>query len=98
VSLLDRFRAPAPRAPLELVLYTRTGCHLCDEMKGAIEAARLPVPYVLREVDVDSDPALAARHGLSVPVLAIDGRVAFKVRLDRERLLAKVARAASRRR
>lgn len=98
MSLLDRFRPASPREPLELVLYTRAGCHLCEVMKQEIEDARLAVPYVLREVDVDSDPALAARHGLSVPVLAIDGRVAFKARLARADLVRKVERAAVRRR
>jgi hypothetical protein len=47
----------------------------------------------LREIDVDSDPVLAARYGESVPVLAIDGRVAFKVRLTAPELLQKLERA-----
>jgi hypothetical protein len=98
VSFLERWRPAAPREPLELVLYTRAGCHLCEVMKQEIEDAHLPVPYVLREVDVDSDPALAERHGRSVPVLAIEGRVAFKARLARAQLIAKVERAAARRR
>jgi glutaredoxin len=78
---------------VELVLYTRAGCHLCDEMKREIARADAAVLDDLREVDVDSDPALAARHGQSVPVLAIDGRVAFKVRLTAEDFARKLERA-----
>jgi predicted DCC family thiol-disulfide oxidoreductase YuxK len=75
-----------------LVLYTRPGCHLCDEMKAEIARADLGRPYELREVNIDTDPALAARFGLSIPVLEIAGRVAFKARLERAELERKFAR------
>jgi glutaredoxin len=79
--------------PLDLVLYTRRTCPLCDEMKHAIAEADLPVAHVLREVDIDSDPALVERFGRSIPVLAIDGHVAFKGRLTARDLVRKVERA-----
>jgi hypothetical protein len=81
------------RGPLTLVLYTRAGCHLCDEMKAEIARAKLGERCVLREVDVDSDPVLAELHGRSVPVLSIAGRPAFKGRLTVEDLRRKVERA-----
>jgi glutaredoxin len=64
-----------------LVLYTRRVCPLCDEMKEQIRSARLRRPFELTEVDVDSDPELTERHGMSVPVLEILGRPAFKGRM-----------------
>jgi hypothetical protein len=52
-----------------LILYTRAGCCLCE---GLEERLRELLPaHALRLVDVDGDPALQARYGLSVPVLAL---------------------------
>jgi thioredoxin-like negative regulator of GroEL len=79
--------------PIALVLYTREGCHLCEEMQREIERARLGSACALREVDIDSDPALAERYGRSIPVLEIEGRPAFKGRLTAEELRRKVDRA-----
>ena len=93
MSILDRSQPGRSAQPLELVLYTRDGCHLCDDMKAEIARAGLPECCALREVDVDSDPALARRYGESVPVLEIAGRPAFKVRLSREDLRRKIERA-----
>ncbi len=56
-------------AVLELTLYGRTYCHLCDDMKVALEPFRRDFPFVLHEVDVDSEPALEDRFGELVPVL-----------------------------
>lgn len=54
-----------------LLLYTRAGCCLCE---GLEERLRELLPAgALQLVDVDGDPALQARHGLSVPVLARGG-------------------------
>lgn len=84
----------ADERPIELVLYTRQGCHLCDEMKREIEGADAGKRCTLREVDIDRDPALVQRFGRSIPVLAIDGHVAFKGRLTSSELLRKLERAA----
>jgi thioredoxin-like negative regulator of GroEL len=78
---------------LRLVLYTRPGCHLCDEMKAEIARARLGSSCTLAEVDVDSDPDLAGRYGLSIPVLELEGRPLFKGRCTAEELQQKVERA-----
>jgi thioredoxin-like negative regulator of GroEL len=89
-----RERAPAP---LRVVLYTRAGCHLCDDMKAVVERVRPTsrVPFTLAEIDVDSDPALAERYGLSIPVLEIAGRAAFKGQLAPDELQRKLARRAA---
>ena len=79
--------------PLRLVLYTRPGCHLCDEMKTEIARAGLGSSCALDEVDVDSDPALARRYGLSIPVLVLEGRPLFKGRCTAGELQRKVERA-----
>lgn len=65
---------------IPLVLYTRAGCTLCDELEERLARARLAHPYALEKVDVDRDPALREAYGLSVPVLTIDGRTLAKGR------------------
>lgn len=57
----------APR--LELTLYGRDYCHLCDDMAAALEPMRGEFGFVVARRDVDADPALEARYGDKVPVL-----------------------------
>lgn len=58
-----------------LVLYGRRGCHLCDEMRAALQPLLAGGGVELEEFDVDADPVLARAHGARVPVLATgDGR------------------------
>lgn len=83
--------ASAP--PVPVVLYTRSGCHLCDVMKSEVARAAPAVPIDLREVDVETDPALAERFALTLPVLEIAGRVAFEGRVQAEDFERAVARA-----
>ncbi len=52
-----------------LVLFTRQGCCLCEGLEERLRALE-PAPQ-LDCVDVDGDPGLQGRYGLSVPVLAI---------------------------
>ena len=90
--LLERWRRPA--APLAVRLYTRADCPLCTEMKAELARARVGTPYELEEVDIAGDRELLERHGLSIPVLEIAGRVAFKGRLTARDFERKLARRA----
>ena len=49
----------------EPILYTRPGCHLCDGV--ALMLLGMNVAY--RSVDIDEDPELELKYGLSIPVL-----------------------------
>ncbi len=75
-------------AAIVLTLYSRPGCHLCDEMKAVVQRAAQAAaePITIDEVDISSDRALEARYGLEIPVLLIDGRKAAKVRITEEAL------------
>jgi glutaredoxin len=61
-----------------VVLYTRAGCHLCDEAKQVLRHAGV----AFSEVDIDADPTLQATYNEEVPVVFIDGRKAFKYCVD----------------
>ena len=54
---------------IELVLYSRAGCHLCDDMLDDIEQACLGTGVSLTVVDIDSSPELVRLYGERVPVL-----------------------------
>jgi glutaredoxin len=74
----------------EVVLYTREGCSLCEKAKAAILAVRREVQFQFREVDIGWSGDLYEDHKHDIPVVEIDGRRAFKHRVDaaalRERL------------
>ena len=74
-----------------ITLYTRTGCHLCEEAKQVLEEARTRWAFDLQEIDIDSDPALKALYNEEVPVIAINGVKAFKYRVTVEELTRKLA-------
>ena len=71
-----------------LTLYSRPGCHLCDDMKAVVARVARQVPLTLEEVDISTDPALEALYGLEIPVLMIEGRKAAKYRVGEAELLA----------
>jgi glutaredoxin len=77
---------------VDLVLYTRKECCLCDEMKAAVRAAGEKVPLDVKEIDVDSSPELIAQYGSEVPVLMINGRKAFKYRVTAKELERRLRR------
>ena len=66
-----------------LTLLHREDCGLCEEMLSELEqlGRSVALPSVQR-VDVDSDPELARRHGLHIPVLLLDGTVVCRTKLD----------------
>lgn len=78
--------------PIELTLFTRAGCHLCDAMKSEIARADVAHLYTLSEVDIERDPRLLERHARSIPVLEIAGRAAFKGRLTAAEFRRKLER------
>jgi len=73
-------------------LYGRQDCCLCDDAKAVLRQVQQDVPFTLREIDVDTDPALAQAYGAQVPVVFVAGRKAFKFRVDAAELRRKLAR------
>jgi hypothetical protein len=67
-----------------VTLYSRDGCHLCDEARSAILATReeRAERFELREVDIESDDALLAAYLERIPVVEVDGRVVSELEFD----------------
>ena len=65
----------------QVIIYSRPGCHLCDEAKQAIESAGCQNEYTLEEINIESDPDLLCRYQYDIPVVTINGVEAFRHRL-----------------
>jgi len=65
-----------------LTVYSRPGCHLCDEMTAVIERVVQGTAWTVEKVDISTDAELEARYGLEIPVLLVDGRKAAKYRVS----------------
>ena len=65
---------------MQVTLYTRRNCPLCDKAKRAIQSSG--TAFELAEIDIDADPDLQRRFTDDVPVIFVNGREAFRHRVD----------------
>ena len=70
--------------PLDVTLYTRPGCHLCEEAKKKMAPLLRSAEARLREVNIDADHVLRARYDFDVPVVLLGTRKVAKHRVDIE--------------
>ena len=66
-----------------LLLYSRPGCHLCEELEAEL-APLIEGRAVVEIVDISDDPGLERRYGLRIPVLADGARELSEYPLDRD--------------
>jgi glutaredoxin len=71
-------------AGIALTIYSRPGCHLCEEMKATIARAvgRTDLDVQIEEIDVSTDAELETRYGTEIPVLLVNGKKAAKYRVS----------------
>jgi glutaredoxin len=74
----------------QVVVYSRKGCHLCEIVKETLAKLERRGGFTWREVDVDADDQLRREYTDEVPVVFIDGRKAFKYRMDEREFLRKL--------
>jgi glutaredoxin len=75
----------------EVIVYSRKGCHLCEIVKESLVKLHKRGGFQWRDVDVDSDPDLRRQYNDQVPVVFINGRKAFKYRMDEQEFWRKLA-------
>lgn len=75
----------------EVIVYSRKGCHLCEIVKESLVKLQKRGGYNWHEIDVDSDANIRRLYTDEVPVVFIDGRKAFKYRLDEKEFLRKLS-------
>jgi redox-sensing transcriptional repressor len=76
---------------IEVVLYGRPGCCLCDDARVLLERVREDLPFVLLERNIELDESLLRRFLERIPVVALDGEVLFELTLDEDLLRARLA-------
>jgi glutaredoxin len=77
---------------MKVVLYTRDGCHLCDEARETILSARgSRGGFELREIDIETDDELHARFLERIPVVEVDGEIVAELHVDMAALDAALA-------
>jgi glutaredoxin len=62
----------------QVTIYTRAGCHLCDDARELLERYGLSPELI----DIDADPALRERYTTCVPVVIIDGKERFRGKVN----------------
>ena len=75
---------------IRIEIYSRPGCHLCDEAKAVIEPFMKDFPLELVVTNVDTDARLRAAYGTEIPVILINGIEAFRHRVDARALERKL--------
>ena len=56
-------------AVIQLTLYGRNDCHLCEDMQNSLTELQGTIGFSLKWIDIDTDPALQARYSTLIPVL-----------------------------
>lgn len=80
---------------ISVQVYGKHDCGLCDEVKATLLKVQRDVPFDLREIDIESSPALYHTYKDRIPLVVINGRPAFKFRVDEKALRRRLAREAS---
>jgi glutaredoxin len=75
-----------------VIIYSRPGCHLCEEAKAIIRAAGCDDEFVLEEVNIDEDANLRDSFQFDIPVIFINGVKVFKHRVDARKFRRKLAK------
>jgi glutaredoxin len=74
-----------------VTLYTRPGCHLCDEARDAILRMRdKGAAFELDEIDIETDDELHRAYLERIPVVAVDGELVSELILDAGALRARL--------
>ena len=79
-------------SPVQLIVYSRRGCQLCDELVASLRPLQIRFDFELTVLDVDRDPMLCSRYGEDVPVLVHGGRELCRHRLDHATVTAYLMR------
>ena len=75
-----------------VIIYSRPGCHLCDEAKAAIMSAGCGDQIVLEEINIESDEGLLQKYKYDIPVITINGVESFIHRVDSEEFKTQIRR------
>lgn len=69
---------PASKDAVRVVIYTRKGCHCCDNAAKLIQNFVSDIAFV----DIDQDPELRQKFDTTVPVVEINGKIRFRGKVE----------------
>jgi len=78
-----------------VIIYSRPGCHLCEEARATILSAGCSGEFELREVNIDQDAAALERYQNDIPVVFINGVKVFKHKVDPKEFKRKLRRLSA---
>jgi hypothetical protein len=68
-----------------VIVYSRPGCHLCDEAKDAILSAGCVDLFTFQEINIESDPELLNKYKYDIPVVTLNDAEVFRHRVDKQK-------------
>jgi glutaredoxin len=71
-----------------LTLYSKAGCHLCEELRGLLDELQPEYGFLLEEIDITDDPTLFARYRHDIPVLLMGGHEIARGRISERDLVS----------
>lgn len=69
-----------------IVLYSKPGCHLCEDAKALLPALEKEFEIALEEVNILDDPALFELYKYTIPVMIVDKHIKLEARIDMKKL------------
>jgi glutaredoxin len=75
---------------VQVVLYSKPGCHLCDDVKEQLYRLRQEHAFELRECNILEDPEALANFKDEIPVVFVNGRKAFKYYFDEKQFVRRI--------
>lgn len=80
---------------IKVIIYSRPGCHLCEEAKDAMRGAGCEAGYTLEEVNIEGDPELLKRYQNDIPVITFNGVEVFRHRVKCDEFAEALMRVAA---
>ncbi|MBC7473565.1 MAG: glutaredoxin family protein [Candidatus Sericytochromatia bacterium] len=63
-------------------IFSKPNCHLCDDLKQIIKKVHQDTEFIIKEIDITKDELLFEKYKYEIPVVHINGLIAFKYRVD----------------
>lgn len=71
-------------------IYSKENCHLCEDVKKIIKKVNSIKEFTFKEIDITQDPDIFEKFKYDIPVVHINGKIAFKYRIDENEFIHKL--------
>ncbi|MCZ7356626.1 MAG: glutaredoxin family protein [Candidatus Methanoperedens sp.] len=71
---------------VNVTIYSKKDCHLCHIAKEILLKIQHEIPFSLTEIDIEKDKNAFEKYKCLIPVLEIDGEIAFNYRINEDKL------------